>query len=206
MYYLTCGTLKWKIQCSSHSLERCVHRCYQKIFDILILYICTINGCQNYLVCSKRIETLISECLCIFIGRIQVIFIGLWPGTQSRIGTSHLKKYRPKGQKYGVRETGKQCLVGPTEAKPGIFAGAKIPGCLLRALPPSPHKQLHSGAGCAFRWNAFSIAWAMDSTRQKPHQEQAAGGWCFALLTRFPSCASEQTRGKAAAGFPSRKA
>ena len=58
-----------------------------KKFDILILYICTINGCQNYLVCSKRIETLISECLCIFIGRIQVIFIGLWPGTQSRIGT-----------------------------------------------------------------------------------------------------------------------
>lgn len=59
-----------------------------KKFDILILYICTINGCQNYLVCSKRIETLISECLCIFIGRIQVIFIGLWPGTQSRIGTT----------------------------------------------------------------------------------------------------------------------
>ena len=29
--------------------------------------------------------------------------------------------------------------MGPTEAKPGIFAGAKIPGCLLRALPPSPH-------------------------------------------------------------------
>ena len=87
MYYLTCGTLKWKIQCSSHSLERCVRRCYQKIFNISILYICTINGCQNYLVCSKRIETLISECLCIFIGRIQVIFIGLWPGTQSRIGT-----------------------------------------------------------------------------------------------------------------------
>ena len=46
----------------------------------------------------------------------------------------------------------------------------------------------------------------MDSTGQKPHQEQAAGGRCFALLTRFPFCAGEQTRGKAAAGFPSRKA
>ena len=63
---------------------------------------------------------------------------------------SHLKKYRPKGHKNRVRETGKQCLVGPTEAKPGIFAGAKIPGCLLRALPPSPLEQLHFGAGCAF--------------------------------------------------------
>lgn len=112
----------------------------------------------------------------------------------------------PERAKYGVRETGKQCLVGPTEAKPGIFAGAKIPGCLLRALPPSPHKQLHSGAGYAFRWNAFSIAQTMDSTGQNPHQEQAAGGRCFALLTRFPFCAGEQTRGKAAAGFPSRKA
>ena len=44
----------------------------------------------------------------------------------------------PERAKYGVRETGKQCLVGPTEAKPGIFAGAKIPGCLLRALPQAP--------------------------------------------------------------------
>ena len=61
-------------------------------------------------------------------------------------------------------------------------------------------------AGYAFRWSAFSIAQTMDSTGQNPHQEQAAGGRCFALLTRFPSCAGEQTRGKAAAGFPSRKA
>ena len=36
----------------------------------------------------KRIEALISECLCIFIGCIHTIFISLWPGTQSRIGTS----------------------------------------------------------------------------------------------------------------------
>lgn len=105
-----------------------------------------------------------------------------------------------------ANKSGKQCLVGPTEAKPGISADTNIPGCLLRALPPSPHEQLHSEAGCAFRWNAFPIAQAMDSTGQEPHPEQAAGGRCFALLTRFPSCASEQTRGKAAAGFPSRKA
>ena len=63
---------------------------YIKIEDVLLKGLVPVICTCFHLVCSKRIETLISECLCIFIGRIQVIFIGLWPGTQSRIGTTRI--------------------------------------------------------------------------------------------------------------------
>ena len=40
----------------------------------------------------------------------QIERCGWWEGGCVSVLFSHLKKYRPKGQKYRVRETGKQCL------------------------------------------------------------------------------------------------
>lgn len=56
-------------------------------FDFIVV-LCVIIAKLSSLL--KRIETLISECLCIFIGCIRTIFISLWSGTQSRIGTSDI--------------------------------------------------------------------------------------------------------------------
>ena len=52
---------------------------------------------------------------------------------------SRLKKYRPKGQKYGVRETGKQCKAVPTLQKQADSVYTE-PACfmLVGALPQSP--------------------------------------------------------------------